>query len=51
MGANDYAMDLVGNEFDKAHYVESRKEAHDSRGDLSIGRKPILNQMKDIRYI
>ena len=38
MGANYCAMNLAGDKLDKAHYVESRKEAQGSRGDLSIGK-------------
>lgn len=35
---NDIAMAIANNEFDKAHCVESWKEAYDGEGDVSIGR-------------
>lgn len=38
MDVNDVAMDIANNEFDKAHCLESWKEARDGRGEVSVVR-------------
>jgi len=49
MGANNCAMDLAGDKFDKAHYVESCKGARIVEETCLQGSKPISNRRKD-RY-
>jgi len=47
---NDFAIESVNNEFDKAHCVGSWKEVRDGRRE-SAGSKTILGRMKIIGCI
>jgi len=49
MGANNCAMDLAGDKFDKAYYVESYKGARIVEKTCLQGSKPISNRRRD-RY-
>jgi hypothetical protein len=49
--ANDFAMDTINNEFDKAYCVGSWKEARGGRRESAGSSKTILDHEKTTRCI